>query len=185
MLIGRLTRWHAPSAALIALLATSAIGLAACYPSIARPDVAVEPSVVGLVTDVEPQRAGRFSMTVEGEETIEIVRDEALELGISTVVVGDLVLSGTSDGTPWWAGFGRSTIYPDCYAAYADTAFDEPGAVVLVYEDLRGVGVRLAKASDFRPDPDAIRSGRYDSGPEGSGGAHLCLDERGAVTGTW
>ena len=57
--------------------------------------------------------------------------------------------------------------------------------MVLVYEALGDVGIRLAKASDFQVDASAVISGQYDVGPEGSGGALLCLNEQGAVTGTW
>ena len=168
--------------ALTALL----VALAACGGSLGRPSAAAEPSVAGIVTQVEPQSGGRFSVTVEGGGRIEIVRDDMVEVGGSSVEAGDLILYGKTDDSTWWAGFGHSTVNSDCLAAYADTAFDEPNAVLLVYEALDGAGIRLAKARDFRfGDTGAPSSGRYDAGPEGSGGALLCLNERGEVTGTW
>jgi hypothetical protein len=168
--------------ALTALL----VGLIACNASLSRPQAAVEPSVAGVVSNVEPKSVdGQVAITLESGPTIQVVDDETLELGQSTVGVGDVVLYGSSDGTPWWAGFGRSATVADCYAAYADTAFDQPDAVVLLYEALNGVGIRLRKASDFRtPDPDEVISGEYVSGPEGAGGARLCLNAEGAVTRT-
>lgn len=188
---GATNRWMrrsqpAASKALATILGTILIVLSACG-GLPRPDQVVEPDVAGLIVSVDRSDPSRQIVELNGGESVEINTDDALDLTGPGVDTDRVLLSGKTDGDSWYAtlSVAETARLPDCYVTGSDTAFDEPGSVILVFADHPEFGVRLTKRDDFVPPPStAVRSdGRYAAGVEGTSGGSFCVDAGGAVFG--
>jgi hypothetical protein len=154
--------------------------LVACDPFVAsRPETIVEPEVSGLVTDATLVNGSQTSyrLAVGGQEiTIDTQDTEKLYDGFPE---GGVVLYGT-DPRPWYVG--TPPPHEDCYLVSADRAFDDPDAVILVFSELGGVGIRVPKAPGFDPGPELSHRGE-DAGQYISLQAPtFCLDAQGRMT---
>ena len=147
------------------------------------PDVVVAPDVVGPIEesrDDDPSDTGAWFAVVDGQEVrIDSHEDRALQRATD----GDLLIFG-SDPERWYLGADASED-GRCYLVRAWKAYDEPDAVVLVYSEWVGVGIRLPKApafdSDSRTVDDPDRRPQYD----GISGVTFCADSEGRLTGLW
>lgn len=111
------------------------------------PDQVVTPEVIGILeTKTFPTSGEAFSMRVTltngGSITLQ---DDAHQLR-GCGPPSDLVLYATQPET-WYLCAAPSS--EGMYRIIADAAFSEDDAVILVYEELPGIGIKLPKADDF------------------------------------
>lgn len=145
------------------------------------PTSIIAPEVVGQVEAAEPDPAddSAWLVTVNGTAVRVDVADDRRLQGTG---VGDLLFFGAQPER-WFLGAPLGE--DGCYEIVADKGYDEPDAVILVFADWPGVGLRLPKAPGFEEDnritDDPAGRPQY----AGSGGELFCADERGQLTGLW
>lgn len=155
--------------------------VAACVPG--RPDRLVEADAVGVVKAVGSSIDSVRTVEFEDGHTISVPEKSALALNGAGYNQGDLLLFGEDYGRSWYARLGPDQLYgvDGCYWI-TGVAYDEPGAVIVLSNEWRGVGLRLPKAPDSVVPPDLVNSeGRYGGGEYPTGG--FCVDSTGTVFG--
>lgn len=137
-------------------LSLAAITLNGC--GISRPGTTVSPSIVGVIDSARPAD-GKWAIAVGGQQlAIDQSTDGDRQLrSTGGLKAGSLLLFG-AEPERWFQILGPAG---QChYGALANAAFDEADTVIFVFDGWKDVGIRLPKASDFRPapsDPKMVR----------------------------
>ena len=170
-----------------------ALGLAAVGFLIARlllglvsyPLAVSSPDVAGIVASKSTNQFDapevRLVLT-SGDEVILRREDRSLIGGVGE---GDLVVFGSAPQRWYLTGsLATRTDGADCYAISADRAYSESDAVVLVWGEWLGGGVRLPKAPGYDDDGLLYETfGHLEYRPfEFGSGVSFCLDAEGRVT---
>jgi hypothetical protein len=163
---------------LVALAATFA--LVGCTIPImpGRPGTIVDPEVSGVVASISPIVDSSSTVTVDGRQLeIDLEGRKVVRL-YSDAHLNGVLLYGT-DPRPWYLG----TSPPDdgCYLVSGARAFDDPDAVILVYSQLDGVGIRIPKAPGFDPGTELSHYGPTEGQYISTGLPGFCLDAQGRM----
>lgn len=156
-----------------------AVVLVACDPFVAsRPGTIVDPEVSGLTTSASPIVDGSSTVTVDGTQLQFDLEGRNVARLYGDAALNGVVLYGTQP-RPWYVG----TSPPDdgCYLVSGARAFDDPDAVILVYSQLDGVGIRIPKAPGFDPGTQLSHYGPTKGQYISTGLPGFCLDAHGRM----
>ena len=173
----------AQTAARIAGFTAVAILVLACGGT-PRPDRIVAPDLAGLIVDVDRPGANRETIVLEGNRSVEIDTERALDLAGPGPSADRVLLYGQSGGRVWFATAATAQTMgpPGCYLVHGDAAFDTAESVLVVFTTWRDTAIEIRKRADFNAPPEIVRAdGRYEGGESPS--ASICVDASGLAFG--
>jgi hypothetical protein len=171
--------------AALALLAISVAVFRLLLGMVFYPLAVASPDEAGIIVSTSTTRvdAPVVRLTLSSGREVSLQRgDRALDQGVT---IGSLIIVG---GSPerWYLGGLPSTATDrnGCFSVWPDRAYSEPDAVVMVFGQWVGSGVRIPKAPGYDDDlllHDELGHQRYTPFEFGSG-VSFCLDGGGRVT---
>jgi len=139
------------------------------------PDRIVEPDLIGVVASIKTDPDLTAHVILTSGEQLALGRQDRSLGGL-----GELLFVGYQPER--WFLAGHASERPNCFSVSASRAFSDSGAVLLVFENWPGIGIRLQKAPGFddrrRVTTDAQGHLPYSS----MGGISLCADVEGRIT---
>jgi hypothetical protein len=151
-----------------------------------RPATIVDPEVSGVVAAATRVPGSQTSYRLDvGSQEITLDTKDTQKL-YSGFPEGGVVLYGTYPRS-WY--IGTSPPHDGCYVVTAGYAFDDPDAVILVFDELgTGIGIRIPKAPGFDPGSALSHYGPSEGQYISLGAPSFCLDARGRMawsTSAW
>jgi len=134
------------------------------------------PDVIGLVASITTDPDLTAHVLLTDGQTLDIGRSDRSLGGI-----GELLFLGSHPDRWYFAGHKSES--PGCYWISASRAYSDPGTVVLVFEELPGVGVRLPKAPGFDDSKLVTADSQGRLLYSAIGPISLCADEVGQING--
>jgi hypothetical protein len=163
--------------ALILVVATAA--LAASRLGIGYPGQVTTPDVIGLVASITTDPDLTAHVVLADGQTLDVGGSNRSLGGLSGI--GDVLFLGSHPDR--WYFAGHKSENPGCYWISASRAYSDPGTVVLVFEELPGVGVRLPKAPEFDDSKLVTADSQGRLLYSAIGPISLCADKVGQING--
>jgi hypothetical protein len=161
--------------ALILVVATAAL----VASRIGYPWQMTTPDVIGLVASITTDPDLTAHVVLSEGRTLDVGRSDRSLGGLSGI--GDVLFLGSHPDL--WYFAGHKSENPGCYWISASRAYSDPGTVVLVFEELPGVGVRLPKAPGFDDSKLVTADSQGRLLYSAIGPISLCADEVGQING--